>query len=160
MIWIGFLPDCVIKNVNYILHVFISINQGLILTIHNRMSENVQKRPWCHDQVQADTTAIHKVLDWTNTSRWVLFWVVNSDPGHPAAYNRCWICIRHWIGYHWAYQLGGCARRRPAINGLQPRLLGLPMPKSRDPARDIYRKFCSKFWHGQKSMGITCNQHF
>ena len=44
-IWIGFLTDCVVKRVKNILHVFASMDNILILTIHNRTSENVQKRP-------------------------------------------------------------------------------------------------------------------
>jgi hypothetical protein len=37
-------------------------------------------------------------------------------------------------------------------------LLDLPKPKSRDLAicrLDMDRKFCSKFWRGQKRVGIT-----
>ena len=33
-----FLPDCEVKKVKYILHVFTSIEKGLIRTIHNRTS--------------------------------------------------------------------------------------------------------------------------
>jgi hypothetical protein len=109
--------------------------------------QNVRKctkeAPMSWANPKAVTTAIRKFLDWTNTSRWVLFWVVNSVSA--ANRNRHWRCVRHWdrIRYHWVRRLGDCA-------GPWWTPLGLPKPDLPTVDKIYTEIFAQKFGAAKK----------